>query len=77
MATMQHLRLTNPGLDFWIDVRLREFDGHWLAVADLADTPEVGSGETPAEALRSALSPFGTKLLNELVAGADLPGPSR
>ena len=36
---MQHLRLTHPELDFWIDVRLREFDGRWLAVADFADSP--------------------------------------
>lgn len=47
---MQHLRLTHPALDFWIDVRLREFNGRWLAVADPAGTPEVGMGEAPAEA---------------------------
>lgn len=67
---MQHLRLTHPDLDFWIDVRLREFDGRWLAVADLADTPEVGTGESPAEVLRGALAPFGTRLRDELVACA-------
>lgn len=56
MGRLQHLRLTHPALDFWIDVRLREFDGRWLAVADLADTPQVGSGDTPAEALGGALA---------------------
>lgn len=34
---MRVLRLTHPALDFWIDVRLRQFDGRWLAVAELAD----------------------------------------
>lgn len=68
---MQHLRLTHPALDLWIDVRLREFDGRWLAVAELADTPEVGTGETPEEALRGALSPFGPRLCDELVASAE------
>ena len=33
---MTNLRLTHPNLGFWIDVRLREFDGRWLAVADVA-----------------------------------------
>ena len=68
---MQRLRLTHPALDFWIEVRLREFDGRWLVVADLAGTPEVGSGETPAEALRDALAPFGPTLVEELVGRAD------
>ncbi len=71
MGRMQCLRLTHPELDFWIDVRIREFEGCWLAVADLADTPEIGLGETPAEALRDALAPFGTTLVEELVEHAD------
>jgi hypothetical protein len=33
MAAAQHLRLTHPALDFWIDVRLRQLNGRWLAVA--------------------------------------------
>jgi hypothetical protein len=59
--------LTHPALDFWIDVRLREFEGRWLAVADLADTPELGTGHMPAEALRRALAPFGAGLRDVLV----------
>jgi hypothetical protein len=54
MTSVQHVRLTHPALDFWIDVRLREFDGRWLAVADVADAPELGIGKTAAEALRGA-----------------------
>ena len=52
---MQHIRLTHLELDFWIDARLREFEGRWLAVADLADEPDVGTSEDAREALRGAL----------------------
>jgi hypothetical protein len=34
---IQHRRLTHPEFGFWVDVRLREFDGRWLAVADIDD----------------------------------------
>jgi hypothetical protein len=44
---VRQVRLTHPALSFWIDVRLREFDGRWLAVADLADEPGVGLGMLP------------------------------
>lgn len=63
---MRHLRLTHPALDFWIDVRVREFDGRWLAVADLADQPEVGVGETVGEALDGALAVFGPPVADDL-----------
>jgi hypothetical protein len=33
----------NPELAFWVDVRVRGLDGRWLAVADLADEPDVGT----------------------------------
>jgi len=55
-STVTHLRLTHPDLDLWIDVRLREFDGRWLAVADLADEPDIGVGESAEQALRGAKS---------------------
>ena len=68
---MQHLRLTHPELDFWVDVRLREWDGRWLAVGDLADEPDVGTGMEPREALRPALLSLGPKLADEsAVAGS-------
>lgn len=63
---MYDLRLTHPALDFWVDVRLREFDGRWLAVALLADGPEPGLGTTPEEALGAALGLFGPALAAEL-----------
>ena len=64
---MQVIRLTHPALDFWINIRLREFDGRWLVVADLAGTPEVGTGDEMAEALRGALARFDRNLRDELV----------
>ena len=43
MADEQQLRLTHPGLDFYVGVKLREYPaGRWLAVADFADEPDVG-----------------------------------
>jgi hypothetical protein len=72
MAAVQHIRLSHPKLDFWIDVRLREFDGRWLAVADLADTPELGMGMTAADALRSALNRLGPTLARQLANRARL-----
>jgi len=68
---MQHLRLTRPELDFWVDVRLREFDGRWLAVADLADEPNVGTGHDPREAPREATMSIGLRLASELAAEVD------
>ena len=71
---VRHLRLTRHDLDFWVDVRLREWDGKWLAVADLADEPDVGTGTDPREALQEALLALGPRLASELSAGADLDG---
>jgi hypothetical protein len=65
------LRLTHPALDFWIDVRVREFDGRWLAVADIADAPELSTGETRQAALSAALSCFGPELAPQLVERAE------
>ena len=49
------LRLTHPGLDFYVDVKLREYpEGRWLAVADFAGEPDVGTGHARREALRGA-----------------------
>ena len=42
---MRHLRLTHPDLDFWVDVRLREWDGKW-------PTTDVGSHELQGHSRR-------------------------
>lgn len=72
---LRHLRLTHPELDFWVDVRLREFGGGWLAVADLAGEPDVGTGEDPREAIRDALTSLGDRFSQDLAASAQIDRP--
>jgi hypothetical protein len=64
------LCLTHPGFDFWIDVRVRGSDGRWLAVADLADEPGMGTGESAQEALRGAPARLRWPIAGELRAQA-------
>ena len=61
----------------WINVRRSELEGRWLAVADLADEPDVETGEEAREALREALAALGPRLAEELAAGAGLSGPDQ
>ena len=68
---MRRLRLTHPALDFWIDVRVRQLNGRWLAVADLAGEPDVGVGDTPSQALWDALSSFRLVLRADLLDDAE------
>lgn len=45
---MTALRLTHPGLDFWVDVTVHERGGRFMATADLAeDSRDIGLGDTP------------------------------
>jgi hypothetical protein len=54
---MQRYRLVcDP---FWVDVRLREFNGRWIASADTVRGPTLGCGTTAFEAVWEALAPFG------------------
>jgi hypothetical protein len=69
---VQRLHLTHPALDFWVDVRLPEWDGRWLVVADLAGEPDVGTGTSAREALEGALLALGPRLAAEIAAEADL-----
>ena len=50
------LRLTCSA--FWVDVRLREINGRWIASADTRDAPSLGVGEHSIEAIQGALAPF-------------------
>ena len=50
------LRLTCSA--FWVDVRLREINGRWIASADTPDGPSLGLGEVALEAIEQALGPF-------------------
>ncbi len=47
-------------------MRLREFDGRWLAVADLADEPDIGTGMTAREAVEAALAALGEPFASEM-----------
>jgi hypothetical protein len=51
----------------YVDARLREFDGRWLASADTPDGPTLGWGISPVGALRAALEPF-DGVIDELLA---------
>jgi hypothetical protein len=46
-GAVQRLRLTHRDLDRWVEVRLRESDGKWLAGAGFADEPDAGTGTDP------------------------------
>lgn len=59
------LRLTCSTL--WVDVRLREINGRWIASADTLDGPSLGLGEGAIDAIKRALEPFGG-IVDELLA---------
>ncbi len=43
---------------FWVDVRLRQVNGRWLASADTPDGPTLGMADDPRMALWLALQVF-------------------
>jgi hypothetical protein len=65
--TMITLRLACA--TFWVDVRLREIHGRWIASADTPDGPSLGLGLRAIEAVESALEPF-EGLVAQLLATA-------
>lgn len=54
-----NVRIGAAQLDFYVDVRLRNFDGQWLAVAAICGEPEMGLGHSAHEALAACLSSLG------------------
>lgn len=52
---------------FWVDVRLREIDGRWIASADTPAGPSLGLGERAIDAIEEALEPF-AGIVDELLA---------
>lgn len=69
---MRHLRLTHADLHFWVDVRLIERQGRWLAIAILADEPGIGTSDDPREAIAAALAALGEPYAAEMAHRADL-----
>jgi hypothetical protein len=49
-----HLRCAT----FYVDVRLRQINGGWIASADTPDGPSLGLGVGAMEAVEAALAPF-------------------
>ena len=52
---------------FWVDVRMLEVNGRWIASADTPDGPSLGCGGGQFEALWGALKPF-EGVMDELLA---------
>ena len=63
--TMVTLRLSCA--TFWVDVRLRDMNGRWIASADTPDGPSLGLGLGAMEAIGAALEPF-EGIADELMA---------
>lgn len=64
--------LTSAELGLDVDVRLRQLDGRWVAVADFDGDPEVGIGATPRVALTAALATLGGRAATALMADPQL-----
>ena len=62
---MIQIRLTSSV--FWVDVRVLEINGRWIASADTLDGPSLGTGEVATDAIRMALEPF-DGMVDELLA---------
>jgi len=62
------------GLD--VEIRLRQLDGRWIAVADFGDEPEVGIGATARDALAASLVTLGTRTAAAVMADPQLFGLS-
>jgi hypothetical protein len=69
-------RLSCEELELDIEIRLRELDGRWLAVADFGGEPEVGIGANPRLALAASLATLGERAAAILMADPQLFGVS-
>ncbi len=62
---MTVLRLTCSAV--WVDVRLLEINGRWIASADTLNGPSLGLAERAIDAIEQALEPF-DGIVGELLA---------
>jgi hypothetical protein len=69
-------RLASEELGLDVEIRIRDLDGRWLAVADFGGEPEVGIGATPRVALAAALATLGERAAATLMADPQLFGVS-
>jgi len=63
-----NFRLGSHELGLDVEVRLRELDGRWIAVADFGRESEVGLGGSARGALTAALSTLGPRTAAALMA---------
>lgn len=71
-----NLRIDAVTLDFYVDIRLRNFDGRWLAVADISGDHEIGLGRSAREALAASLASLGPAATASLLADPQVIGVS-
>jgi hypothetical protein len=69
-------RLGSQELGIEVEIRLRELDGRWLAVAEFDGEPEVGIGATARAALVAALATLGERTATALMADPQMFGLS-
>jgi hypothetical protein len=69
-------RIGSAQLGIEAEIRLRQLDGRWLAVADFGGEPEVGIGATPRAALAASLATLGERATAALMADPQLFGVS-
>ena len=69
-----HLASADLGIE--VEIRLRQLDGRWLAVANFEEDPEVGIGATPRAALEASLATLGKRAATMLMADPQLLAPS-
>ena len=69
-----HLGSAQLGIE--AEIRLRQLDGRWLAVADFGGEQEVGIGATPRAALAASLATLGERAAAALMADQELFGLS-
>ena len=69
-----HLASEELGIE--VEIRLRQLEGRWLAVANYGSDPEVGIGATPRTALAAALTTLGERAAAVLMADPQLFGVS-
>jgi hypothetical protein len=69
MSAVRQFRLHYRNL--FVDVRLYQVEGRWLASADTPDGPTLRTGHTPLAALTEALEPF-DGVIDDLLGTAPL-----
>jgi hypothetical protein len=69
-------RIGSAQLGLEVEIRLRQLDGRWLAVAEFGPEPEVGIGATPRAALAASLATLGERTAAALMADPALFGVS-